>query len=325
MNMIRFGVKTSQTREYGDYAVLRKIWLEAERLGFDSGWLFDHLFELPSIGPSYEPCLECWTTLSALAAETEKLRLGVTVICTSYRNPAILAKMASTLDVISHGRLEFGIGAGWAGVEHTAYGISFDKPAARIAKLREAVKIIKKMWTEDKASFDGRYYKIKDAINNPKPIQKPHPPIWIGGGGEKLILKVVAELADGCNFISLTPEEYKHKLEVLEAHCVKVGRNMNEIQKSWQGRVLMTKNEAELREKSRKFIAQSRGATQGTVGAQIPDVSRNIVGTPEQCVDKITQYTDMGVTCFMLSFPEMAKDLKCLEEFSEKVMSHFKT
>ena len=119
--MIRFGVKTSQARDYGDYAALRRVWLEAERLGFHSGWLFDHLFELPGAGPSLEPCLECWTSLSALAAETKKLRLGVTVLCATYRNPALLAKMASTLDVISNGRLEFGIGAGWAG--NPAWGL----------------------------------------------------------------------------------------------------------------------------------------------------------------------------------------------------------
>ena len=309
--MIQFGIKTSQAIDYGDYAVLRKIWLEAERVGFKSGWLFDHFFELPSMGPSYEPCLECWTSLSALAAETKKLRLGVTVICTAYRNPAVLAKMASTLDVISNGRLEFGIGAGWAEVEHRAYGIPFEKPAVRVAMLKEAVKIIKKMWTEEKASFEGRYYRIKDAINNPKPLQKPHPPIWIGGGGEKLTLKAVAELADGCNFISLTPEEYKHKLEALQVHCTEVGRDFKQIQKSWQGRALMAKNDAELREKIRRFAISPQ------------EISINIIGTSDQCINKIAQYIDVGVTCFMLSFPEATKDLKCLEAFSENVMPHF--
>lgn len=312
-HMIRFGVKTSQAGEYGDYTVLSKIWLEAERLGFDSGWLFDHLFELPSKGPSHGPCLECWTTLTALAAETKKIRLGVTVMCVSYRNPAMLAKMSSTLDVISHGRLNLGIGAGWAGIEHAAYGVPFDKPAMRVAKLREAVQIIRKMWTEDEASFKGRYYAINGAVNNPKPIQKPSPPIWIGGGGEKLTLKVVAELADGCNFISLTPEEYKHKLEVLEAHCVKFGRDVSEIQKSWQGRLLIAQNEAELREKVRRFM----------ITPQV--MAQDVVGTPEQCVQKIAQYVDMGVTCFMLSFPDVTTDMKCLELFSEKVMPQFKT
>lgn len=312
--MIRFGVKTSQAAEYGSYATLRKVWLEAERLGFHSGWLFDHFFELPGKGPSAEPCLEAWTTLSALGAETKKLRLGITVTCVGYRNPAVLAKMASTLDVISGGRLEFGIGASWAGVEHAAYGIPFERPAVRAARLREAIKIAKKMWTEDKASFEGKYYTIKDAVNNPKPVQKPHPPIWIGGGGEKFTLKVVAEVADGCNFISLAPEEYRHKLEVLEDHCRRVGRNVNEVQKSWQGRVLMAKDDAELKVKLQRLGMPPR------------DLERaNIIGTPEECVEKIGQYVDLGVTCFMLVFPEVTKNLGCLQEFSDKVMSQFNT
>ncbi len=315
LGMIRFGVKTSQAGDYGNYDTLRRIWLEAEKLGFHSGWLFDHFFELPGAGPSKEPCLEAWTVLSALATETKKLRLGITVTCVSYRNPAVLAKMASTLDVISHGRLEFGIGAGWAGIEHAAYGISFDKPAVRVARLREAIKIVKKMWTEDKANFKGRYYTIKDAVNNPKPIQKPHPPIWIGGAGEKLTLRVTAELGDGCNFISLSPAEYKRKLEVLKAHCNKVGRHMDKLEKSWQGRVLMANNDAELRDKFRRL----------RISPQESDrvISNNIVGTPEQCIEKINQYVNLGVTCFMLSFPEVTRDLGCLKTFSEKIMPNF--
>ena len=312
IGMIRFGVKTSQAAEYGDYPTLREVWLEAERLGFHSGWLFDHFFELPGKGPSVEPCLEAWTALSALGAETKKLRLGITVTCVTYRNPAVLAKMASTLDVISGGRVEFGIGAGWASVEHAAYGIPFEKPAVRVAKLREAIRIVKRMWTEDKATYKGKYYTVMDAVCNPKPVQKPHPPIWVGGGGEKLTLRVVAELANGCNFISLSPEEYRHKLEVLEGHCSKVGRNVNEIQKSWQGRVLMAKDDAELKEKLQRFGMPPR------------DLQRaNIVGTPEQCVETIAQYVELGVTCFVLVFPEVTKNLGCLEEFREKVISRF--
>lgn len=310
--MIRFGIKTSQAADYGDYSVLSKIWREADRLDFDSGWLFDHFFELPGRGPSTDPCLECWTTLTALAAETKKLRLGVTVMCAAYRNPALLAKMSSTLDVISQGRLEFGIGAGWAGIEHAAYGFPFDKPAVRVAKMREAIQIVKKMWTEEKASFQGRYYRIQEAVNNPKPVQKPYPPIWIGGGGEQLTLKAVAELANGCNFIGLSPDEYRHKLAVLETHCKKAGRNPQEVQKSWQGRVILAENEAELQEKLKRLVVTPQGAAQ------------SIVGTPEQCVKKITQFVDMGVTCFMLNFPEATRDVKILEVFREKVMSQFK-
>lgn len=314
--MIGFGVKTSQARDYGDYANLKKVWDEAERLGYNSGWLFDHFFELPQIGPADEPCLEAWTTLTSLAADTEKLRLGVTVLCAGYRNPALLAKMSSTLDVISHGRLEFGIGAGWAESEYKAYDYPFDTPSIRIAKLRETVIIIKKMWTEEKATYKGRYYTITDAINNPKPQQKPHPPIWIGGGGEQLTLKAVAQLADGCNFTSLTPDEYKHKLTILQAHCAKAHRNPNEIKKSWQGRVIIANDEAQVKEKLRRFIDTPQGAARAT--------SSNIIGTPEQCTQQIQQYAELGVTQFMLVFPEAPRDLRTLQLFGEKVMPHFK-
>ena len=307
--MIRFGVKTSQARDYGDYDALRRVWLEAEKLGFHSGWLFDHLFELPGAGPSLEPCLECWTSISALAAETKRIRLGVTVLCATYRNPALLAKMASTLDVISNGRLEFGIGAGWAGVEHEAYGFPFDKPAIRIGRLRESVKIIRSMWTEEKTSFHGKYYDIEDAVNNPKPVQKPHPPIWIGGGGEGLTLKVIAELADGCNFIGLSPVEYSHKLDVLGEHCVKLGRKVDDIQKSWQGRILIARDEAELSEMKHKM---------GEI-----DEEHNIVGTPDHCVEKIREYTNLGVSCFMLVFPGATRDAGPMQLFSEMVMPEF--
>jgi len=313
--MIGFGVKTSQARDYGVYANLKKVWVEAERLGYNSGWLFDHFFELPQIGPADEPCLEVWTTLTSLAAETERLRLGVTVICAGYRNPALLAKMASTLDVISRGRLDFGIGAGWAESEYKAYDYPFDIPSVRIAKLRETVIIAKKMWTEEKPTYKGRYYAINNAINNPKPQQKPHPPVWIGGEGEQLTLKVVAELADGCNFSSLTPEEYQHKLTILQAHCAKAHRNPNEIRKSWQGRVIIANDEAQVEEKLHRFQDTRLGAER--------TASKNIVGTPKECVRRIQQYVDLGVTQFMLIFPEAPGDLGALHLFAQEVMPHF--
>ena len=311
--IVEVGVKTSQGGLLGNYDNLRRVWVEADKLGFHSGWLFDHFFELPLFGPSHEPCLESWTALSALSSETRSLRLGITVVCVSYRNPAVLAKMSSTLDVISGGRFELGIGAGWAETEHEAYGISFGKPRERVDRLGEAVMIIKKMWTEEKSSFQGKYYSIKGAICEPKPIQKPRPLIWIGGAGERLTLRTVAKHADGCNFIGLSLEEYKHKLEVLTKHCDSIGRNINDVRKSWQGGAIVGKNDAEV--KNRIQSAVKRGEIRA------PDIeSHYIAGTPDQCIRRIGEYADIGIDRFMLSFPESATDLSGLRLFGEQVL-----
>jgi F420-dependent oxidoreductase-like protein len=311
------GVKTSQGRLLGHYENLRRIWVEADRLGFHSGWLFDHLFELPLFGPSHEPCLEAWTLLSALSKETSKLRLGVTCLCVPYRNPAMLAKMSSTLDVISDGRFELGIGAGWAKTEHESYGIPFDKPRQRVEKLEEAVMIIKKMWTEENPSFEGKHYRIDGAVCNPKPLQKPRPPIWIGGEGERFTLRAVANQADGCNFIGSSPSEYKHKLDVLAKHCDLAGRKIGDVRKSWQGLLIVGSNDAEL--KSRMQLAtQSGHPTRGDLR------SHAITGTPEQCTQQIGEYLDLGVDRFMLSFPEAATDLSGLRLFAQEILPNFK-
>jgi len=206
---------------------LQEVTLECERLGYYSVLLDDHLM-LHKM-----PILECWTTLSALSSVTENIRLGTMVTCNSFRKPSLLAKMAATVDNISNGRLELGIGAGVQKNEHNAYGFSFPSSKARIERLSEAVEIIKKLWTEEKASYNGKHYTIRDAVCEPKPVQKPYPPITIGGGGEKLTLKVTARHADRYDWGYLpSVEEYKRKLKVLEKHCDAVGRSFNEIEKS---------------------------------------------------------------------------------------------
>ena len=307
------GVKTSQGRLLGDYDTLRRVWVEADRLGFHSGWLFDHLFELPLLGPSREPCLEAWTVLSALSRETSKLRLGVTCLCVAYRNPAMLAKMSSTLDVISGGRFELGIGAGWAKTEHESYGIPFEKPRLRVEKVEEAVTIVKKMWVEENPSFQGKHYRIDGAVCEPRPLQKPRPPIWIGGGGEMFTLRAVAKLADGCNFIGLSLDEYRHKLDVLAKHCDSVGRKIGDVRKSWQGLAIVGGTDAKVKRKMKL-------ATQGGTGAKEDFENHAITGTPEQCTKRIGEYSDMGVDRFMLSFPEAATDLTGLRRFAEEVL-----
>ena len=260
------------------------------------------------------PILECWTTLSALSSATEKIRLGTMVTCNSFRNPALLAKMAATVDNISNGRLELGIGAGVQKNEHNAYGFSFPSSKARIERLSEAVEIVKKMWTEEKASYNGKHYTIQDAACEPKPVQKPHPPIIIGGGGEKLTLKVTARHADRYDWGFIpSVEEYKHKMKVLEKHCDAVGRSFDEIEKScWPaGQIFIGEDRKELKKKILQLTPK---------GVSLEDFMRtSFVGTPEEFIKQIQQYLNLGVTHFMLFFGDLP-DIGGLRLFAEKVV-----
>lgn len=305
--MVNFGVKSSQFGPYGRFDILRTVWGVAEALGFHSGWLFDHFMEPTRRGITHDPILEAWTTLSALASVTTRLRLGVTVLCVAYRHPAVLAKMASTLDVISMGRVELGVGAGWAKNEFNAYGFHFDRPPVRIAKLREAVIILKKMFTEAKPTFNGTFYAIRQAANYPKPVQQ-NLPIWIGGTGERLTLRVVAELADGWNFEGLTLDEYKRKLAILDRHCTLVGRRITEIRKSLQTKVVLAPSDRDV-----KRIV-------GRMGVSNPLAV--IAGTPEQCIDTIGEYVDHGVSLFLFNFIG-SEPLHALRLFAKEVMPSF--
>jgi len=208
----------------------------AEDLGFDSVWVYDHFHNVPS--PSHEAVFECWTTIAALSQATSRVRLGQMVGCAAYRNPGLLAKITSTVDVISGGRLDWGIGAGWYDHEFRAYGYDFLPAAERIRMLRETVEIVKAMWTEPDTSYDGRHFKIQGAQCDPKPLQQPHPPIWIGGGGEKLTLRVVARHATHSNWGG-NPNEWAHKRDVLREHCADVGRDPDEITMTWSPEVFI--------------------------------------------------------------------------------------
>jgi len=320
--MVKFGVAlismSPQDICRGNYEILKKVAVEAEKLGFDSFWLNDHLFTFPQ---SPTPFLECWTTLSALASETKEIRLGTLATCASFRWPSLLAKMASTLDVISGGRLELGIGAGWYEAEYKAYGIPFPPTETRIKKLEETVRILKDMWTKEKTTFHGKYYHLENAICSPKPVQKPHPPIWICGGGEKLTLRVVAKYGDGCNFSDVTSEEYERKLNVLKKHCLKVGRNIETIQKSIASCVFIADSKQEAKRTAlRVKIATPLRTVQEMSFEDF--VEPHIFGTPKLCIRKIKQYMNVGVEYFMLCFP-CSDILRSLSLFAEKVMSFF--
>src|SRR5205085_6123162 len=228
---LRFGIKTAQ--QFTTYEDILRVWQEADSIPvIEHAWAFDHFIPL---GPDPTgPQLEGWTLLAALAARTERLRLGLMVTGNTYRYPAVLANMATTVDIISNGRLDFGIGAGWNELEHTMYGIPLYTTGERIRRLGEACEVIKLLWTETVANFDGKYYQLKDARCEPKPVQKLYPPFVIGGSGEQLTLRIVAQYASVWNFVGGPVDVFRHKSEVLAGHCATIGRDPKTIERSIQ-------------------------------------------------------------------------------------------
>jgi len=224
---IRFGIQTPQ--QHTTWPEILTLWQEIDTLGYDTAWVFDHF--LPIFSDPTGPCLEAWTALSALATATRKVRLGVMVTGNTYRHPAVLAKMATTVDIISGGRLILGIGAGWFEQEHQEYGIPFHTTGGRLRRLEETLEIIKRLWTEERASFSGRYHELRNASFNPKPLQQPHPPIMIGASGENMALGIVARHAQMWNSFG-TPEVFRHKITRLNDHCERTKRDPATIEKS---------------------------------------------------------------------------------------------
>jgi F420-dependent oxidoreductase-like protein len=277
-----------------------------ERLGYHSMWLVDHFF---TRGMAELDHVECLTMMSALAARTGTLRIGSLVICNSYRNPALLAKSLATIDQVSNGRLEVGIGAGWMDEEYRAYGYQFPKISVRLGQLEETLQILKLMFTEKKPSFKGRYYSIDGAYNNPKPVQKPHPPITVGGSGEKVMLKLVAKYADRWN-CPAGYDSFERKRDVLFDHCKAVGRNPDEIAISEQLPVSIAQTEAEAEQ---KWNAAKRLGPFGTTGVK---------GTPPQIVEQIRARVKMGITLFTIFLTDFAP-APTLEMFAREVMPAF--
>jgi len=312
--MVRFGIQLCQ--EEFSLDGLKKSSHIVEDMGYDSAWLYDHFYPMSSQTSKY--ILESWTVLPSLASETTRLRLGVLVTCNSYRFPSVLAKIAATADIMSEGRLEFGIGAGWYEDEYKAYGIPFPDVRTRIEQLAESLEIIKRIWTGEKASFQGKHYTIKDLVSYPKPVQKPYPPIWIGGKNARL-LQITAQHADYANFASCSVDEYQQKLDVLRRQCLKAGRNFGEIEKTWHGRVIIVDEEEKL---NREALKVKESSTNNEVRKLSLDeyLDKVIAGTPAQCVEKIRKYIDLGATYFIPHFP-FAKDLEAPQVFMEKVAS----
>jgi len=316
---VRFGVMIEPYLGF-DYEPVEQIALQCERDGYDSIWCSDHFFlDEHSVDKS---CFEVWTLLAALAAKTSKIRLGPLVTCTSYRYPAVLAKIAATVDVISNGRLFFGIGAGWKEDEYNAYGIPFPSLKERMDRMEEAVQIIKLLWTKPKPSFTGKHYTIKNAISAPKPVQKPNLPILIGGDGEKRTLKMVAKYADYCN-LSLT-SNLKHKLKVLKDHCCKVGRDYDEVGKSlfagWPS-IFVTDSKEELTNHIAQRAKQENKSIEYLEKEFREYAPGSWVGYPEEVIQRFQYLIGMGFDYFQVMFPGVNEEvLKASQNFVKLVM-----
>lgn len=320
---VKFGVVAPQgfKRDLGQsanpvdqYEAMTRVAVEAERLGYDSVWLYDHLHaeERPSGRPAEARAttFECWTSAAGLARDTSTIRIGQMVTCNLYRNPALLAKMASTVDVLSHGRLDFGIGAGWYEEEGRAYGYAFPDAPERLRRLEEALQITRALWTEPAATFAGQYYQLQGAVNEPKGVQQPHIPLWVGGAGEKVTLKLVAKYADACNVIAQSAAIADQKFAVLREHCERVGRDYDEIRKSVHTSIVLLEPGEDL---------DAATKARGDISLEVIRRS-NIVGTPPEVAERLRQLMDVGAEYFIIYFRNRLVQLDTLRLFAREVM-----
>jgi len=279
----------------------------AEDHGFFWFSVMDHLIQISGVGAPDHPFMEGWTVLSGLAAVTSRIRLATLATSVGYRNPAHLAKIAAGVDLISRGRLTLGIGAGWFEGEYKQYGWEFPpRPATRIRQMEEAVRLILMMWTQPRTTFHGRYFHVEGAILEPKPVQKPHPPVMIAGGGEQMTLRAVAQLGDACN-VGGDLATVRHKLAVLRSHCDAAQRDYARIEKTFNYSWLLARDDAAVAAKRERLAA--RGPLRG------------FVGTVSEAVDLIGQYQDAGVDLLINS--DYRNDVETRELFASDVMPQF--
>lgn len=294
------------------YEAMTAVGRDAEKAGFDSIWVYDHFHTVPT--PEIETTFECWSITAGLARDTNTIKIGQMVTCNGYRNPALLAKIASTIDVMSAGRLLCGLGAGWYEHEWRAYGYGFPDVPDRMRAFREAVEIIVKMWTEEKPVYNGKFYTIDGPINEPKGIQKPHIPLWLGGGGEKVTLKLVAKYGQACNVGGGNPDTLRQKLAVLKDHCDALGRDYSTIAKSTNLNVFMINpgddpEQATAKARGKASLEEFRKAT--------------FVGTPEQVRERVGQLVDAGADYIIAYLPRVAYERERVDQFADEVVKHF--
>jgi F420-dependent oxidoreductase-like protein len=308
---IRFGLQTGQ--QLVEWSALLDLWQRADDWGYDSLWAFDHFY--PIFVDPKGPCLEGWTLVAALAQATLRARVGHLVSGNTYRNPCVLGKMAATVDHVSGGRLNLGIGAGWFELEHRSFGIDFKTVPERLEALEESLQILKGLFTQEKATFRGRHYTVTDAMCLPAPLQKPHPPIMIGGTGRKVLLRIVAQYADMWNAAG-SPDEMAELIGVIERHAERIGRDHTAIEKTVM-LPLCYRAPKDREEFVCQLVAQMRQTTPARARAAI------MIGSQQECIDTVERFALAGVThfIFMLFTPYFREDL---EAFAEEVVPHFR-
>lgn len=295
---------------------------------WESIWVYDHLHTTPE--PTSDPTHEAWTLMAAFAAVTERVRLGQMCTCMSYRNPAYLAKVAATVDVISGGRTEMGIGAGWYEHEWRAYGYGFPRAGERLARLREGVEIFRQAWTTGSATLDGEHYQVDGALCYPRPLQGTSAPgseangipMWIAGGGERKTLRIAAEYADYANFTA-SPEGFAHKSAVLAEHCKDVGRDFDSIVRSANHNVIIGRDENEVRDRIAWLRDQmiTTGRPEAEADEQVAKISKGAaVGTPEQVIEGLRALGEAGMSYAITYFAEAAWDTSGIELFESEVI-----
>lgn len=302
------------------WSTMRGIAAHADAGPWESVWVYDHFHTVPV--PSEEATHEAWSLMSAIGATTSRVRLGQMCTCMSYRNPAYLAKVAATVDVISGGRVEMGIGAGWYEHEWLAYGYGFPDAPERLARLREGVEIMHQAWTTGSATLDGKHYQADGAIVRPLPLQTGGIPMWIAGGGEKVTLKIASKYASYTNFDG-SPEGFTHKSNVLRGHTDAIGRDFSQITRSSNYNVMIGSTQAEVDDGLRRLEERVRPYLGDRTDAFIGEYRSPgalAVGTPEQIVERLAGMRDRGLGYAIFYFPDAAYDLSSIELFEREVL-----
>lgn len=289
------GDRDDNDQDRGFFDQVAAIASTAEASGFDSLWVMDHFFQIPQIGEPDEPMFEAYTLLGGLAARTRTARLGALVTGVTYRNPALLAKAVTALDVLSSGRAVLGLGAAWFDSEHEALGFDFPSLTERFARLDEALRICRAMFTEDAPSFEGAFYNVKNAVNRPCPVQLAGPPILVGGGGERRTLRLVAEQADACNIFG-DVETVRHKLAVLDGHCEAVGRDPFTVTKTRLGSLVIADTQVEA-DRQVEELASQRGQDVASLRSTM------MVGDPDRVVEQAAALFEAGLDGLIFNMP----------------------